>query len=232
MTLNTECALATERGVILVIAPLGGMTTATGHHLPGAGIEYIGADRMTEGCMVTMTVTTDLIDRPTHHRRMVGAMGGMAIAATLGAFMAEGGILMADKGRLMAFTADMTLLAFEQALIITGMGRMTGGTAIGSVAHQMVVRRGHLLCHLRVTAEAGIHSHRLTANVAIAAARCIGSMQLVTNQPRALTAVRVMARTAVGRWRRKTGVFAHYLSRPMTGQAQLIGRLDQQVRMV
>ena len=139
MTLHAQSTGTVQARVKFVIGALGGVATATGHHLPGTWIENPFPDGMAEGHMVTVTITAYSIDWPTHHRRVVGAMSGMAITTTLGALMAEGGFLMTDKCRLMACPADMTLLAFEQALVITGMRRVTSDTAIGAITHQMVV---------------------------------------------------------------------------------------------
>ena len=64
----------------------------------------------------------------------------MAIGAGVGFLMAELGFFMADEGRLMTSAADMALLAFKQAVIIPGMGRVTGHTTIITIAYQVIMR--------------------------------------------------------------------------------------------
>ena len=140
MTLNTERFSAAEPGVEGIIGPLGRMATAAGHHLPGARIENVLADRVSKGGVFAVTGGADIIYRCLEHGRMVGAMRGMAVVAAIGFLMTELRLRVALEGRLMTGAANMALLPFEQPGIIAGMGGMTGHTAIIAITDQMVVR--------------------------------------------------------------------------------------------
>lgn len=180
MTLHTKRFSATEPGVIVIICPLGRMTAAAGHHLAGARIKNILADRMTEGGVFAVTFGAGGIDRSFEHGRMVGAVRRMAIVAGIGLLMTELRRLIALEGRFMAGAADMALLPLQQPGVIAGMGGMTSHTAIITVTNQMIMRRGHLLAHFRVTLQTGIGRDRLAPGMAIATA---GGIRVVQDIP-------------------------------------------------
>lgn len=139
MTLNAQCPLATIPGVILVIGSLGRVAAAAGHGLPGPRIKNRFTGRMTEGGVMAMTLSADIIDRSAQHGRMVRPMRSMAVITGFGLLVTEFHTLGTRKGRVMTGTTHMTFLPFEQALIIAGMGRMTGHAAIVTITHQVVM---------------------------------------------------------------------------------------------
>src|SRR6056297_2165134 len=83
-----------------------------------------------------------------------------------------------------------------------------------------------------MTHQAGIDPHRLAADMTVGTAGLIGRMQYIADQPLALAAVRIMTRTAIGRWNGKTGMFLAHRGTGMTLQAQIIAPIDQQIRVL
>ena len=139
MTLDTKGLFAIEPGMVVVVGALAGMATRTGHHLAGARVEYFFTYRVIEKTMLPMTFTANSIDRCFSHCRMIGTMWGMAVIAGICKLMAVFCSIVPFESCFVALAADMTLLAFQQSLIITGVGGMAGHTSVISVTNKMVM---------------------------------------------------------------------------------------------
>ena len=232
MALDTQRFFAIETGMIIVVGALAGMATRTGHDLPRSWIEDIFADRMGELAVLRMAFTADRVHRGLGHGGMVRTVRGMAVVTGVGHHMIVFCRLMTLESGLMTSPADVPLFALEQPFIISGMGRMTGDTAIFLVTHQMVMRRGHLFRDLRMTLEAGINRDRFSfAGMAIRATFSKRRMQNVAHQRTAVAAVRVVAGAAIVNLGRKTGMLLLNTTTGMTVQAQGVGFLDEEVCM-
>lgn len=229
MTLHAQRSLAAQSRVVLVIRPFGRVTTAAGHHLPGARIEHALSRGMTEGGVMSMTFAAHGIDLTLEHGRMVGAVRGMAVVAGLGFLVLVGGLLTAFEGRFMTGAADVALLALEQARVITGMGRMAGDAAVLLITHQMIMRRGHLITDIRMATQAVVDQHRLVAGMAVVASGGKRIVQHVADQSFAVAAVRAVARAAVARLGRKAGVLLAYRRCAVAAQTQSVASAHQQV---
>lgn len=139
MALNAQVPLAAEPGMVLEFGPLAGVTTDAGHCLAGSGIENIFPDRMGENSVLPMAFAADFVDGRLGHRRMVGAVGRMAVVAGTGPLVLEFGGIVPLESRLMAITANVALFPLEQPRVITGVRRMAGHAAIVAVPHQVIV---------------------------------------------------------------------------------------------
>lgn len=232
MALDTQRFFAIETGMIIVVGALAGMATRTGHDLPRSRVEDIFTDRMRKLAVLRMAFAADLVNRALGHGWMVRAVRGMAVVTGVGHHMIVFSRLMPFESGLMTSPADMPLFALEQPFIISGMGRMTGDTAIFLVTHQMVMRRGHLFRDIRMTLEAGINRDRFSfAGMAIRATFSKRRMQNVSHQRTAVTAMRVVAGTAIVNLCRKTGMLLLNTATGMTVQAQGVGFFDEEVCM-
>ena len=180
--------------------------------------------------VMRMAFAADLVHRALGHGGMVRTVRGMAVVAGVGRHMIEFSRFMTFEGGLVTSPADVPLLALKQPFIISGMGRMTGDTAIFLVTHQMVMRRGHLFRDIRMTLEAGIDYDRFSfAGMAIRATFSKRCVQNVPHQRTAVTTVRVVAGAAIVNLGRKTGMLLFNTAAGMTVQAQDVGLFDQEV---
>jgi len=87
VALDTQFFIAVKSRNEFVLTPFGGMTTRTGHHLPGPRIKNLCPDRMGEITMQPMAFIADIIDRSLEHVREVGPVLGMTIYAGIRHFM-------------------------------------------------------------------------------------------------------------------------------------------------
>jgi hypothetical protein len=107
--------------MVVVIGSLAGMTTGTGHHLPGSWIEHIFPNRMGKDSMLPVTFAAHIIDGGFQHRRMVGTVGCMAIVAGIRHLVLEFCRLVPFEGGFVTIAANMTFFSLEQPVIIAGM---------------------------------------------------------------------------------------------------------------
>jgi hypothetical protein len=139
VTLDTKGLFAIEPGMVVVIGAFAGMATRTGHHLAGARIEYFFAYGVIEKTMFPMTFTAYRIDRGFGHCRMIGTVWRMAVVAGICQLVAIFCSIVPFESCFVALAADMTLLAFQQPLIIAGVRGMTGHASVIFVADKMIV---------------------------------------------------------------------------------------------
>ena len=141
MALDTQRFFAIKPGMIIVFGALAGMAARAGHHLPGSRVEDILADRMSKLGVFRMAFTADLVHRSLGHGGVVRTVRCMAVVTGVGHHMTVFCRLVTLESGFVASPTDVTLLALEQPLIISGMWRMTGHTPVFSVSHQVVMRR-------------------------------------------------------------------------------------------
>jgi hypothetical protein len=230
MTLHTQIPITVETYMEFVAAAFGRMTARTGHHLAGARVEDILSNGMSKRPMQPMAFIADLIDGGLDHVRMVRAVRCMAVSAGACQFVLEFCRNGPLEGVLVAGTADVALLAFEQPLLIAGVRRMASGTTVFPVPHQMIVGGRHLFLDIIMTAKAGIDAYRNTlAFMAIIAAFGIGGVQDILDHCRPVAAMGAVTGRAILHFQRKVGVLLLDQLRRVTALAELLDRLDKQV---
>ena len=139
MALDTQGLFTVKPGMVVVVGALAGMATRTGHHLAGARVEYFFTYGVIEETMLPMTFTAYTIDRCFGHCRMIGTMWRMAVIAGICKLMAIFCGIVPLEGCFVALAADITLLAFQQSLIIACVWGMTGHTSVILVTNKMVM---------------------------------------------------------------------------------------------
>ena len=140
VTLDTQIPITVKPYMESVIGSLRSMTARAGHHLPGPRIINIFPDRMGKGAMQPVTFVAHVVDRSLDHVRMIGTVRCMAVATGSRHFMLEGSRIVSFKCIGMTGAANITLLAFQQALVIACMRRVTCDAAVILVPDQMIVR--------------------------------------------------------------------------------------------
>jgi hypothetical protein len=136
------------------------------------------------------------------------------------------------EGVQMAGTADITIAPVEQPLVVAGMGRMAGDTAVFTISNQVIMRGGHLRFDVFMTVKTGIDPHRSISDMAVTTPGGIGIMQNIADQTRIVTAVGAMTGAAVSELAREIAVFAADGLEAVTTQAKCGRFLDQQPAVV
>jgi hypothetical protein len=230
VALDTQCLITVKTRDKIVITALDLVTTCTGNHLPGSRIKNLLPYGMCKSPVQSMTFVADIIDRSLGHVGIVGSMRRMAINAGICHLVLEWSLAVSQKCIRMTGSTDIFLFTFEQGGIISGVGRMTGGTSVFAVAQQMVVRGGHLFSYVCMAFETGIDCYRNTfAGMAVIATICIWIMQDIAYKTPPVAAMGAMTGRTVLYRRGKVGMFRlHGLGR-MTGLTELVRFLDEQI---
>ena len=217
MTLNTQIPVAVKPYMVFVITALGRVTANAGQHLSGPRIVDILPDGMGKRTVQPVAFIAHVIDGSLEHIRMVGAMGCMTVIAGIRFLVTEFGSIPPSESILVAATADIALLAFEQPFIIAGMRRMTGNTAVILVPYQMIMGGGHLFSDIIMTPETGFDTHRYTFSfMAVIATFCVRWVQDIADHCRPVAAMGAVTGGAVLHLFRKVGVFLLYRLERMT----------------
>lgn len=139
MTLDTQVPIAVKAHMVFVLAALGCVAARAGHHLTGPRVKYLFTYGVGKRTMQSVAFIAHIIDGAFDHVRMVRSVRRMAIVAGICLLVFEGRFFPPFKGIFVAGAADIALFAFEQPLVIAGVGRMTGNAAVIFIPHQMIV---------------------------------------------------------------------------------------------
>jgi len=200
------------------------MTGHTGHHLAGALINHLVTHGMAELALGQMTARTDLVAVIPQHRKPIRAMHLMTVAAGIDIWVPMPTLGITVKGVLVAGLTHLVAGSLEHFLIIPGMGAVTHYTAVLRPSEHMIMRGHHGGFHSRMTTQAGIASDILLLPMTgIAFLFHIGLMQMLSNNPRACTAMGIMTGKTAADLAGKSTMPTTVLRLRMTGQTQGIG---------